>query len=232
MASGNDVLESLGRNGLRDVEKQLVPMELKSGQLLHEADEKISDVYFPRTCIVSLVNEPTPGQVVEVATIGKEGVVGLPVILGQNAMSCRSLAQIPGDAYRMSVRDFKLLMEQNEKFRSVLMRYTLALFTQVAQNTSCNRLHEVQERCARWLLQSHDRVEGDSFALTQEFLGQMLGAQRPTVSVAAGMLQKAGLITYARGIITVLDRKGLERAACPCYGFVKSEYDRLLGAPA
>jgi CRP-like cAMP-binding protein len=231
MAWGNDVLESLGRSGLREVENKLVPITLKTGELLHEMGEKISCVYFPRSCIISLVNEPEPGQIVEVATIGNEGVAGLPLILGQNSMSCRSLAQIPGDAYRMSARDFKQLMNSNEKFRAVLMRYTLALFTQIAQNTSCNRLHEVQERCARWLLQSHDRVEGDSFPLTQEFLGQMLGVQRPTVSIAAGMLQKAGLISYSRGTITILDRKGLERAACPCYHFVKREYDRLLETP-
>jgi CRP-like cAMP-binding protein len=114
-------------------------------------------------------------------------------------------------------------------FRTLMMRYTLAVLNQIAQSTSCNPLHEVQERCARWLLQTHDMVDGDSFSLTQEFLAQMLGVHRPTVTVAAGMLQSAGLIEYTRGKITVVNRKGLEAASCPCYRIIRREYDRLLG---
>jgi len=114
--------------------------------------------------------------------------------------------------------------------RPLLLRYTMALLNQVAQVTSCNRLHEVQERCARWLLQTHDRVDSDSFPLTHEFLAQMLGVHRPTVTVAAGMLHKAGLIAYTRGSITIIDRKGLEAASCSCYRVIAAEYERLLNS--
>jgi CRP-like cAMP-binding protein len=176
-----------------------------------------------------MVNEPSPGDVVEFATIGAEGFVGVPVFLGSDAMPSRALVQIPGNAFRASKPDFLAGIAADAEFRALLMRYTLALMTQIAQSTSCNRLHEVQERCARWLLQTHDRVHEDSFPLTQEFLAQMLGVHRPTVTVAAGMLQKAGLIDYSRGRITVRDRAGLEAAACPCYRFITQEYDRLVG---
>jgi CRP-like cAMP-binding protein len=116
------------------------------------------------------------------------------------------------------------------EFQKLLLRYTMALLNQIAQITSCNRLHEVQERCARWLLQTHDRVDSDAFPLTQELLAQMLGVHRPTVTIAAAMLQKAGLIRYTRGQIAVVNRKGLEAASCSCYRTIKDEYDRLLGA--
>jgi CRP-like cAMP-binding protein len=127
----------------------------------------------------------------------------------------------------MKATRFRDLVDRYPSFSSILMRYTLALMNQIAQSTSCNRLHEVQERCARWLFQTHDRVEGESFPLTQEFLGQMLGVQRATVSIAARMLQQAGLISYSRGMITVLDRNGLEQASCECYRVIKTEYDKL-----
>jgi CRP-like cAMP-binding protein len=143
-------------------------------------------------------------------------------------MPSRAFVQVPGEAFRLRAEAFRNLVKRNLAFQALLMRYTLALVNQIAQSASCNRLHEVHERCARWLLQTHDRVTSDSFPLTQEFLGQMLGARRPTVSVAAGMLQKRGLIQYSRGVISILDRKGLERASCPCYGFITREYQRLM----
>jgi CRP-like cAMP-binding protein len=136
--------------------------------------------------------------------------------------------QIPGEGWRMKASVFRRILRDCPKLNRLLSRYTLALFNQVAQGLACNRLHTVDERCARWLLMTHDRVEGDSFPLTQEFLAQMLGVHRPTVSVAAGMLQKAGLIDYTRGTIRIRDRAGLERAACDCYRSVQEEYERLL----
>jgi DNA-binding transcriptional regulator YhcF (GntR family) len=155
-------------------------------------------------------------------------MVGFPVVLGTHSIPSRGLVQIPGDGLRMKTADFERALPRVPRLHQMLLRWTMALLNQVAQSTSCNRLHEVQERCARWLLQTHDRVEGDTFPLTQEFLSQMLGVHRPTVSVAAAMLQKAGLIQYTRGQITIVDRKGLEAASCSCYRMIKDEYDRLL----
>jgi CRP-like cAMP-binding protein len=166
---------------------------------------------------------------VEFATIGSEGMAGFPVLLGASSMPSRSLVQVPGEGFRMRATALRQMLEDSPESRDLLLRYTMALVVQIAQVTSCNRLHEVQQRCARWLLQTHDRVDSDTFPLKQEFLAQMLGVHRPSVSVAAGILQREGLIQYSRGQITVLDRKGLERASCSCYGFIKKEYDRLTG---
>jgi CRP-like cAMP-binding protein len=208
---------------------QLQHVELPFKQTLSEPGEPITAVYFPISGVVSMVNEPNPGEIVEFATIGREGFAGLPLLLGSDTMPSRVLVQVPGEAFRASKEDFLAAVAAQDELRAVLLRYSLALLSQVAQSTSCNRLHEVQERCARWLLQTHDRSDGDSFPLTQEFLAQMLGVHRPTVTVAAGMLQKAQLIDYARGVITVRDRAGLEAASCPCYRLIADEYDRLVG---
>jgi CRP-like cAMP-binding protein len=128
----------------------------------------------------------------------------------------------------MSAGALRQMLARSPEAHNLLLRYTMALVTQIAQITSCNRLHEVQQRCARWLLQTHDRMHENSFPLKQEFLAQMLGVHRPSVSIAAGMLQKDGLIEYSRGVITILDREGLEAAACNCYGFIVREYDRMI----
>ncbi len=228
MSVGNTLLAALGPSELEGLRMRLEPVPLALKQTLHEPDRPVEHVYFVTSGVASMVNEPNPGQVVEFATIGREGMVGLPLLFGAKSMPSRAFVQVPGEALRMPASEFQDMLERHRPFRERLMRYGLALLIQVAQATSCNRLHEVQERCARWLLQTHDRVDGDSFPLTQEFLAQMLGVHRPTVSVAAGMLQRAGLIRYVRGTVTILDRKGLEAASCSCYGFIVMEYDRLL----
>jgi CRP-like cAMP-binding protein len=169
------------------------------------------------------------GTVVELATVGNEGMVGLPVFLGGDTMPLKAFVQIPGDAMRMKADVFKDSVNQGSPLHGLLQRYTQALFNQVAQSTACNRVHSIEERCCRWLLMTRDRVESDGFPLTQEFLSQMLGVRRPSVSVVAAILQKAGLIRYSRGRITILDREGLEAAACECYAIIKQEFDRLLG---
>ena len=169
------------------------------------------------------------GASVEMATVGLEGMVGLPVFLGTDTMPSRAFGQVAGDSLRITTAAFTAEVKRNGPLVRVLNRYTQALFNQVAQTTACNRVHLVEQRCARWLLQTHDRVGSDRFSLTQEFLAQMLGVRRTGVSAAAGLLQKAGLIRYARGRITVLDRPGLESAACECYRVIKREFDRLIG---
>jgi CRP-like cAMP-binding protein len=227
--SDNRLLAKLPKETLASLGDKLEPIELRFKDMLEEPDRPSSYVYFPVQGVVSMVNEPEPGDIVEFATVGREGFVGLPTLLGAGMPRTETFVQVPGAGFRMPVRTFELLVEQHREFRTVLMRYTMAVLMQVAQGSSCNRLHEVDARCARWLLHTDDRVDGHTFPLTQEFLSQMLGVHRPTVSIAAGMLQKAGLITYRRGVITVLNREGLEEAACPCYRFILEEFERLVG---
>jgi CRP-like cAMP-binding protein len=228
MLPRNRLLAVLPREELEAIRLHLEPVTLPFNKVLHDVLEPISHVYFLERGVASLVNEPENGDIVEFATVGPEGMVGFPVLLGTQVVPSRAIIQIPGDGLRMKTADFERTLPQAARLHKRLLRYTMALLNQVSQGTSCNRLHEVHERCARWLLQTHDRVEGDSFSLTQEFLSQMLGVHRPTVSVAAAMLQKAGLIQYARGQITIVDRAGLEAASCSCYQTIKDEYDRLL----
>jgi CRP-like cAMP-binding protein len=206
---------------------EAVPVGVK--EVIYEPNGPIKHVYFPTGCVISLVTYLKDGSAVEMATIGLEGMVGLPIFLGTDTMPSRAFGQVPGDALRITAAAFTAAIKQNGPLVRVLNRYTQALFNQVAQTTACNRVHLVEQRCARWLLQTHDRVGSDQFLLTQEFLAQMLGVRRSGVSAAAGLLQKAGLIRYARGRITVLDRPGLESAACECYGIIKKEFERLLG---
>ena len=169
------------------------------------------------------------GDAGEVATVGNEGMLGLPILFGTDRIPMRALAQIPGEALMMSVKDFQTeLKASHSKLSHVLYRYAQALFIQVAQHAACNATHQIRQRCARWLLMTHDRVGTDIFQLTQHFLSQMLGVRRAGVSVAAAGLQKDKLITYRRGIVTVLDRKGLEKASCDHYGIIKAEYERLM----
>jgi CRP-like cAMP-binding protein len=229
MFARNRLLATLSPEQTGLLSRVLEPVQLPVKEVLVEADQPIRHAYFPTSGVVSIVNEPDPGEIVEIATVGCEGLVGLPIVLGVDTAPTRAMVQIPGDGFRVKTTAFARFINEHPDFRAVLLRYTLALLNQVSQNVSCNRLHEVQERCARWLLQTHDRVDGDSFPLTHEFLGQMLGVHRPTVSIAAGMLQKEGLIGYVRGIITIVDRAGLEAVSCSCYRFIVREYDRLLG---
>lgn len=232
MATGNRLLDALPRAVFRAQKDALDPVELKFKQVLHRPDAAIDYIYFPTRGVLSLVNEPDPGNIAEVATIGREGFCGFPVLLNADTMPSRTIVQVPGEGYRMKAAAFQKMVDGSRPSRDLMLRYTMTLVTQIAQITSCNRLHEVQQRCARWLLQTHDRVDSDTFTLTHEFLGQMLGVHRPSVSIAAGMLQKEGLIDYSRGMITIRDRKRLEQASCSCYGFITAEYHRLLGGNA
>jgi CRP-like cAMP-binding protein len=157
-------------------------------------------------------------------------MVGLPAFLGAEKSAMRCFAQIPGDSLRMRTQALER-WQNNGDFVRIMNRYIQALMTQIAQSSACNRAHPVEERCARWLLMTHDRVVGDQFPLTHEFLAQMLGTRRQAVSTTASTLQRSGFIDYSRGIVTMLDRAGLEQAACECYGIIEAEYDRLLGTP-
>ena len=203
-----------------------VRLELK--HVLYEPNAPVAYVYFPLTGVMSLLTVMDDGSSIEVATVGNEGMVGLPVFLGAGSMPGKALSQIPGDSMRMPAESFRREANAGGALQAILQRYTQGLLNQIAQSAACNRLHPMTERCARWLLMTHDRVGRDEFPLTHEFLSQMLGVRRATVTVATGTLQQAGLIRSRRGSITILDREGLENASCECYRIIREEYDRLL----
>jgi CRP-like cAMP-binding protein len=205
----------------------LVVLNLK--QTLYAPYQPIEYVYFPLNGVTSIVATMENGQIAEVGTVGNEGMVGLPVFLGARSAPVQAFLQVPGEALRLGTAEFQEEVRKGGALVQILHRYTQALFTQIAQSTACNRLHSIEQRCARWLLMTHDRVGmAEEFPLTHEFLGQMLGVRRATVSEVAGALQRKGLITYSRGKIRVVDRQGLEEAACECYAIVQNEFNRLL----
>ena len=187
----------------------------------------IDAVYFPTDGVISLVTPLHDGAVVEVATIGNEGIVGVP-LAPLSSFAVRAITQVAGHGYRLDTAVFLEWFERSRAFQRLVDRYTQALFGQIAQTAACNRLHSSEERLSRWLLMSQDRVESDHFMITQEFLGQMLGARRSTVSVSAGILQRSGLIKYTRGHVTIVDREGLEAVSCECYAVIKAELDRVV----
>ncbi len=227
-APSNRILAALApseRNRLRP-HLEFIDTELK--QVLFNVDVPIEYVYFPENIVVSVLGVMPDGTAVEVATVGREGVVGLPVFLGAEKMSAQALVQVTGKSFRIRAETFREQLQRLPRLRELLNRYTQALFTLIAQGSACNRLHSVEERCARWLLQTRDRVGRSTFPLTQQFLSQMLGVRRAGVSEAASVLQAEGLLRYQRGVITILDEDGLMAAACECYAIVQSEFDRLL----
>ena len=203
-----------------------VPMKLK--QSLWEPNRPIEAVYFPIDAVASIL-ALTDGHSVEVGTIGNEGLVGLPVFLGATTSPGRAVVQVAGEGERLDIAVFRREAHREGRLRQLLERYTQAFMTQVSQSTACNRAHSVEQRLARWLLIVRDRVRRNQFLLTHEFLGQMLGVRRATVSETAAALQRVKLISYHRGVITIRNGPGLERAACECYGIVREEFERLLG---
>ena len=205
---------------------------LKYRQSLYRAHKPIEFVYFIEAGVGSLVNTMANGAAAEVGTIGNEGVVGLPLVLGDDEAPTSVYVQVPGAGLRMKATLFKKELARSASMRTVMLHYAHAFFNQVAQSAACNQFHSLEQRCCRWLLMTHDRMHSDEFMLTQEFLAMMLGVQRTGVTVAAGALQRAGLIRYIRGNVTILDRRGLTARACECYGVSKREFDRLLGGRA
>ncbi len=213
--------------------KRLLPnlelVSLNFKQIIYAPDEPIEYVYFPNSGVISLVNVTEDGKTVEAGMVGNEGMAGIPVLLGADKMPGLAISQVVGDAVRMKADVFKREVTPGTSLYKLLLRYTQALLNQISQSVACNSLHPVERRCCRWLLMCHDRVRSDQFMLTQELLSQMLGVRRASVSVVAATVQKAGLIRYNRGRITIVDREGLEAGSCECYRVVKQEFDRLLG---
>jgi len=209
---------------------QLEWVHLPLGQVLYEAGRTLSHVYFPTTAIVSLLHVMRNGASAEIAVVGNEGVVGISLFMGGESTPSRAVVQSAGEGFRLKAQVIKDEFELSDAVLHLLLRYTQALITQMAQTAACNRHHSVDQQLCRWLLLSLDRVEGNELVMTQELIANMLGVRREGVTEAALKLQKLGLIRYARGHITVLDRKGLEKRSCECYLAVKKEYDRLLTA--
>jgi CRP-like cAMP-binding protein len=205
---------------------------LKFRKKLHEQDEPVDVVYFPLTCMVSLLvtNDGTPRM--EMATVGNEGVAGASEVLQMQPAMGLNLIQIPGAALRIKADAFRKMIGSRPLMQKAVNRHLYALMRQILYGAACNRLHSMEERCARWLLMTHDRAAGDTFPLTQEFLSHMLGVRRSTVNVATGMLKKAGFISHKRGKITVVDRAGLESAACGCYQAIIAVYDSVYPIPS
>jgi CRP-like cAMP-binding protein len=204
-----------------------VPLALR--QVMIDIDRPIEYAYFPTHGVISMVSAILTGEAIETATVGREGMTGIALALGARQVSAQAFCQVAGFAYRIPADDFASLLADHAEFRLVIGRYTLAFLSQTAQSSACNRLHSIRQRCARWLLETHDRVSGETFGLTQEFLAQMLGVRRATVSQVQSALQRDGLIEYSYRQITVVDRPALEAAACECYRITGSEYARLVG---
>lgn len=205
-------------------------LQLEQSEMKHTAyrpGTPITRVYFPLSAVYSLV-ATTEGQLaVEVATIGHEGLVGLPVYLGAASSPQTAFCQVPGEAACLDVEDFREALRRDGQLHRLLNRYTQATMVQISQNVVCNRTHPAEQRMARWLLTTQDRVGRTEFPLTQEFLAQMLGVHRPTVSDTAQRIQAQSLIRYRRGVVTISDRQGLEGLACGCYRIVKDEFDSI-----
>ncbi len=198
-------------------------------RVVYEPGHVFDYVYFPCNGVLSMLTVLENGDLVEIATIGNEGMADLSVFLGLKVSSSRLLVQVPGDTLSMKAAVFLDFVAAHSELRTVLGAYMVSIFIQVSQSAACNRLHPVEQRCARWILMTHDRVDSDSFPLTQDFLASMLGVRRPSVSVAAETLQKLQLISYSRGRMTVLDRAGLEAATCECYSIVRRQFDGMAG---
>jgi len=226
---GNNLLAALPPEEYERLLPNLEPVSLSIKQVLYEPNRPIDYAYFINSGATSLLNLMQDGQTIEAATVGKEGMIGVPLLLGTTQIPLQVIVQIPGDGLQMKADVFKAEVYWGCPLHTLLLRYMQTLMNQISQTAACNRLHCVEARCCRWLLMTRDRMESDSFPLTQEFLSYMLGVRRASVSEVAATLQKSGLINYHRGQITIRDRKGLEAASCECYQSTQQEFMRLLG---
>jgi CRP-like cAMP-binding protein len=205
-----------------------LPLNIEA--VLYEPGGVMGHVYFPLSGMVSMVIGTEDGGTIEVGVIGNEGMAGTPTALGADRSHVKALIQVQGEFLRMGVRDFRLELQRNSVLSHIVHRFAHALTIQISQSVMCNRMHPMEERICRWLLMAHDRAGTDEIMLTQAFIAEMLGIRRPSVTVAAGLLQKAGFIAYSRGHVTILDRVGLENAACECYAIAHRELEGLVGA--
>jgi CRP-like cAMP-binding protein len=226
---GNEILLALPPKERDAIFPQLTFVELRTHDVLHEPGDAINFGYFLNTGMTSILTVLAEGKSVEVGLTGKDGFVGLPLIVGFSSGPTQAVVQIAGNGFRIGARGIAQAVRQHPVLANQLQRYVQVLAMQATQVAACNRLHEVDERLARWLLMCQDRIGSNFVPLTQEFLAHMLGTRRASVTVAAGMLQKAGLITYSRGHVNIVDRTRLEAATCECYAIMQQQSTRWLG---
>ncbi|WP_020680862.1 Crp/Fnr family transcriptional regulator [Marinobacterium rhizophilum] len=224
----NHLLAALSADEYARISPHLESVPLPLGHVLYESGRELRHVYFPTDSIVSLLYVMLDGASAEVAVVGNEGIIGVALFMGGETMPNRAVVQSAGHAYRLPGQLLKQAFQDSIALQHLLLRYTQALLTQMAQTAVCNRHHSLDQQLCRWLLLSRDRLSSDELLMTQELIANMLGVRREGVTEAAGKLQEAGLIHYHRGRITVVDRAGLEARSCECYAVVKREYDRLL----
>ncbi|MDP8956936.1 MAG: Crp/Fnr family transcriptional regulator [Actinomycetota bacterium] len=230
-AYGNRVIDSLLQPDRDALLARAKNVTLETGEVLAEADEPLRYAYFPRNGMVSLVTVVEDGTMVESGTIGNEGMFGVQIVLGADSSpNLRALSQMRTDAIRVEADEFRRLALNGSTLHSRLLRYSHVLLVQAAQAVLCNRRHGAEQRCAKWLLFAQDRMATNRIDLTQEFLSQVLGVRRASVTTVANALRKRGVIDYHRGSITILDRAGLEGVSCGCYAIIREEYDRYLNA--
>ncbi|MGB4115768.1 MAG: Crp/Fnr family transcriptional regulator [Polaromonas sp.] len=226
----NHLLAALAGDEWQRWQPLLEHVELPLGYVLYESGKTLSHVYFPTTAIVSLLYVMENGASAEIAVVGNEGLVGVSLFMGGGSTPSRAVVQSAGHGFRLKAKAMKKEFDRGGPVLHLLLRYTQALITQMSQTVVCNRHHTLDQQLCRWLLLSLDRLEGSELVMTQELIANMLGVRREGVTDGANKLQKAGLIKYSRGRISVLDRPGLEQRSCECYAVVKKEYDRLLPA--
>ena len=224
----NHLLAALPANEYARLSPHLELVSLPLGYVLYEPGVRIRHAYFPTTAIVPLVRDMENGASTEIAMIGNEGMAGISLFMGSETMSSRAIVQSAGHAFRMNGQLLKDEFARSSQMQRLLLRYTQALLTQIAQIAVCNRHHSVSQQLSRWLLESLDRLPSNTLTITHELMANMLGVRREGITAAAGKLQHAGLIHHSRGKITVMDRSGLEACACECYQAIKKEFDRLL----
>jgi CRP-like cAMP-binding protein len=232
-ASANRLLRSLTPEDHRRIEPQLEPVRLELKDILYKPGDVVDYVYFPGGGFVSVVTVLANGGMVEVATIGSEGIVGVSAMAAGYREPTLTMVQMETEAcHRMPAAAFRREIDRHGALHDIVSRFTQTLIGVTMQSTACNATHRIEQRLARWLLTAHDRVGKDQFPLTQEFLAMMLGAARPTVTIVAGTLQRAGLITYRRGLISILNREQLQEASCECYRVTSDLLDRISGDDA
>jgi len=218
---GNRLLSALSTKAFGALKSNLKRVSLKQGYVLQEPGDKINYLYFPHVGMISLLAVMKNGKAIETATVGREGAVGIMSAMSRQCAFCRVVVQTPVEASRIATAHFQKALASSVEIRNTAVRYVETLMAQVQQTAACNALHEIDARLCRWLLQTHDRTDGDIIPLTQEFLSEMLGVTRTTVTLVARQLQKAGAISYRRGKIEIINRRALERRACECYEVIR-----------
>lgn len=228
-AHKNHLLTALPAEEFARLKPDLESVTLPLGTVIYESGDRMTHVYFPTTAIISMLYIMENGGTAEIGIAGNNGLIGSALFMGSVSTSSRAVVQSKGDAIRIKAKPLQTEFDRGGLFQKILLRYTQSLMTQISQTAVCNRLHTVEQQLCRWLLINHDQLETNSLIMTQELIANMLGVRREGVTIAARKLQEKGIIKYVRGTITMLDRKGLEQAACECYQIVMDEYERLLG---